>query len=67
MVMTAALKAKYSDHIGKDVTYPADCNDLVTACEGMSEFSAGEKDWFTKTLPHGMFKNANEVKKAIHL
>ena len=68
MEMTASLKAKLNEHVGTHVdSYPADCNDLVTACNHMEEFSSGEKEWFAKTLPHGMYKNSNEVKRAVHL
>ena len=68
MEMTSALKAKLNEHVGTHVEqYPADCNDLVMACNNLSEFTSAEKEWFTKALPHGMYKNANEVKRAIHL
>ncbi|TLY12472.1 MAG: hypothetical protein E6K84_06455 [Thaumarchaeota archaeon] len=48
-----------------DVMYPASCNDIMTACSGMSEFSKAEKDWFGKALPHGTFSTAADVKKAV--
>jgi len=63
--LTTALKKKYSAHIGADVMYPASCNDIMTACSGMSEFSKAEKDWFGKALPHGTFSTAADVKKAV--
>jgi len=63
--LTTAQKKKYSAHIGDDVTYPASCNDIMTACSGMSEFSRTEKDWFGKALPHGTFSTAADVRKAV--
>jgi hypothetical protein len=65
MAVSTALKEKYSAHIADDVEYPATCSDLVSACNNMSEFSQEEKDWFSKTLPHGTFNNADEVTKAL--
>lgn len=68
MEMTPALKAKLDEHVGMHVEhYPADCNDLVMACNNLSEFSWDEKQWFSKSLPHGTFENPNDVKKALHL
>ena len=68
MEMTPAFKAKLDEHVGMHVDkYPADCNDLVMACSNLSEFSAAEKEWFSQTLPHGMYENPTDVKKAIHL
>ncbi len=68
MQMTSALKAKMSQHIEDDIeTWPASCSDVTMACNNMSEFSADEKDWFAKNLPHGVYKNPNDVKKAVHL
>jgi len=65
VALTTAQKKKYSAHIGDDVMYPASCNDIMTACSGMSEFSKAEKDWFAKALPHGTFSTAAEVRKAV--
>ncbi len=65
MALSPALKKKYGEHIGQDVMYPATCNDIITACSGMSEFSKQEKAWFTENLPHGTFNNADEVKRAV--
>ena len=66
--MTSALKAKMSAHIEDDIeNWPAGCNDIVMACNNMSEFSMDEKDWFAKNLPHAMYKTSGEVKKALHL
>jgi len=45
--------------------YPATCSDVVEACGNMSEFTKEEKTWFSKNLPHGTFKSADEVKRAV--
>jgi len=66
--MTTALKTKMSRHVEDDIeNWPASCNDIVMACNNMSEFSMDEKDWFAKNLPHAMYKTSREVKKALHL
>jgi len=67
MEMSPELKEKYMSHIGSDVEYPATCEALVSACNGMSEFSGDEKAWFAKALPHGTFNSAADVNKAVGL
>ncbi len=67
MALSPSLKRKYGEHIDNDVSYPASCNDLVAACENMSEFSKSEKEWFTKSLPHGTFESSDEVRKVLQL
>ena len=65
MALSPQLKQKYAAHIGSDVMYPASCEQIVTACSNMSEFKADEKAWFAKALPHGTFKSAADVKRAV--
>jgi hypothetical protein len=45
--------------------YPATRADLLAACDGLAEFSAGEKRWYADHLPEGTYKSAAEVLKAI--
>ncbi len=65
MEMNPQLKEKYMAHIGSDVMYPASCEQIVNACNNMSEFTADEKAWFAKALPHGSFKSAADVNRAV--
>jgi hypothetical protein len=67
MALSPALKRKYGEHIGKDVSYPASCNELVAACNNMSEFSKTEKEWFSENLPHRTFETSDEVRKVLGL
>ncbi len=67
MNMSPQLKEKYTSHIGTDVEYPASCDQIVNACNNMSEFSSEEKDWFAKALPHGTYSSPAEVNKAVGL
>ncbi|MBI3859463.1 MAG: hypothetical protein HY296_04395 [Thaumarchaeota archaeon] len=63
--MTPDLKKKYTSHIASDVMYPASCDQIMAACEGMSEFTSEEKAWFGKTLPHGKYQSAADVNRAV--
>ncbi len=68
MEMSSGLKTKLNAHVGTHVDkYPADCNDLVMACNNLSEFTSEEKEWFSKALPHGTFNSPDDVKRAINL
>ena len=68
MELTSQLKTKYLEHAGEHVArYPATCNDLVQACNGLMEFTPDEKTWFSQNLPHGSYRNKDEVKNALHL
>ncbi len=69
MEMSADLRTKLNEHVGMHVEggYPADCNSLVMACNNLSEFTSEEKEWFSKTLPHGTFNSPDDVKKALHI
>ena len=67
MDLSPQLKQKYTSHVGSDVSYPASCEQIASACSNMSEFSSDEKAWFLKALPHGMYTTAAEVDKAVGL
>ena len=65
MDLSPQLKEKYAAHVGSDVTYPASCEQIVSACNNMDEFSGEEKQWFAKTLPHGVYSTAADVNRAV--
>jgi hypothetical protein len=66
MELTPALKEKLNEHVGEHVDkWPATKDDLVAACNNMSDFDPSEKQWFSETLPAGTYRNADEVKRAI--
>ena len=65
MDLSPQLKQKYQEHIGSDVMYPASCEQIVNACNNMSEFNAEEKAWFAKALPHGSYLSASDVNRAV--
>ena len=45
--------------------YPVTKEQLVAACENMSEFTAEQKEWFASALPTGSYNTAGDVIKAI--
>lgn len=68
MELSPEQKTKFNEHIGMHVDkYPADCNDLVMACNQLSEFTSEEKDWFAKAIPHGTYNSPDEVRKAMQV
>jgi hypothetical protein len=69
MEMSAALRTKLSDHVGTHLEggYPATCNAVVSACNGLMDFTPEEKEWVSKALPHGTFNSADDVKRALHI
>jgi len=53
------------EHLKNHVEYPATKNDIVTACNNLSDVPQADKDWFEKNLPDRTYKNAEEVLTAI--
>jgi hypothetical protein len=53
-------------HLKEHQTYPATRAELLAACNGLTEFNAGEKAWFAAHLPEGTYKSAGEVLKALN-
>ena len=53
------------EHLKNHVEYPATKNDIVTACNNLSDVPKADKDWFEKNLPDRTYKNAEEVLTAI--
>ncbi len=67
------LRSQFSDvkevvnHIENDVVYPASKDELVSACDEMSDVPPAEKQWFLNSLPSGIYENAGEVKMMLGL
>lgn len=55
------------DHLKSHQKYPATKADLVAACNGLADFSEGDKKEFSDTLPEGTYNSAEEVMKALGL
>ncbi len=58
-------KANAMQHLKEHQNYPATKEDLVMACNNLSDFSADDKKWFSDHLPSGTYNSAEEVAKAI--
>ena len=52
-------------HFDSDVTYPATKEDIVKACNDMSDVPEDDKKWVMEKLPDGTYQNADEVKMAM--
>lgn len=52
-------------HLKNDVMYPADRKSLLATCNNMSDIPAEDRAWFTKTIPEGKYKNAQDVLGAL--
>ena len=53
------------EHLKGHITYPATKNDLVAACNNLSDFSEEDKKEFMDKLPEGTYNSAEEVTKAL--
>lgn len=63
----AMHKKEVMSHIDSDVEYPASKDDLVKACDGMSDVSEGSRKWFMENLPDKIFNGPDEVKQALNM
>ena len=45
--------------------FPATREQLVQACDGVSEVPTEERDWFMENLPDGTYNSAQEVLQAL--
>mgnify|MGYP001560221565 CR=1 FL=1 len=52
-------------HLRKHQEYPATKDQLVKACNNLSDFTDAEKKWFSKALRAGTYKSAGDVIKAM--
>ncbi|MBI2599971.1 DUF2795 domain-containing protein [Candidatus Daviesbacteria bacterium] len=57
-------KSEMMEHLSH-VDYPASKQDLVDACEKMSDVPEEDKKWFTEKLPDQTYNSAEEVKTAL--
>ena len=64
---TAMHKKEVMSHIDSDVNYPASKDDLVKACNEMSDVPEGDKKWFIDNLPDKTFESPEEVKQALSM
>ncbi|MFQ5908979.1 MAG: hypothetical protein ACE5JE_09195 [Thermoplasmata archaeon] len=53
------------DHLKNHVEYPADAEQVIQACNNMSDVPGTDKEWFANTLPAGTYNDPNEVVSAV--
>lgn len=59
-----AQKKEMMEHLNH-VDYPASKDDLVKACNEMSDMPEEDKKWFKENLPDRMYNTAAEVEQAM--
>lgn len=52
-------------HINDHITYPATKEEIIAACQDMSDASDEEKKMVADKLPAGTYNDAGEVKMAL--
>lgn len=61
-----ATKQQIKEHVlHHHEGFPQTKDQLVAACNNMSEFSADVKEWFSSTLPDGSYQSGDEVIAAL--
>jgi hypothetical protein len=58
---------KVEIHIVEDIDYPAAREDVIKAFEGFKDVDPSDKEWVSKHLPEGTYKNDDEVIHAMGL
>ncbi len=53
------------EHLKNHIEYPASREQVVAACNNMSDVPADDRDWFSNNLPEGTYSNPEEVLSAI--
>ncbi len=52
-------------HLKEHQTYPASKEELVKACNELSDFSEKDKKWFEQNLPERTYHSPEEVMNAL--
>lgn len=60
-----ATLAEELGHLKHHVTYPANRKQVTEACNNMMDVPSADREWFSKTLPEGTYKSADDVVSAI--
>gem|GEM_PF-796426 len=64
-VFTMSQLSEELTHLKHHVSYPASRAQVVAACNNMMDVPSSDRDWFTKNLPEGTYKSANDVVSAL--
>lgn len=52
-------------HLKNHVTYPANRQQVLAACNGMMDVDETDRKWVTTHLPEGTFRTADEIMSAL--
>jgi hypothetical protein len=52
-------------HLKNHVMYPASRQQVVGACNNMSDAPQADREWFSSNLPEGTYQNAEQVLGAL--
>ncbi|MGP8124288.1 MAG: hypothetical protein ACLQEQ_00225 [Nitrososphaerales archaeon] len=63
--MQTSSMAEELGHLKHHVQYPASRSQVVAACNKMSDVSEANREWFSKNLPEGTYKNPTEIMGAL--
>jgi|GEM_PF-1312649 len=55
------------EHLDGHITYPATKQEIIKACENMSDVPADDKNWVMKNLPDKTYMNTDDVKNAMRM
>jgi len=61
----ASTLAEELGHLKNHVKYPANREQVVAACNNMSDAPTDDRDWVSKNLPDGTYQNADQVVAAL--
>ncbi len=59
-----ALEASL-DHLKNHVEYPANAEQVIQACNNMSDVPGTDKEWFANNLPARTYENPDAVISAV--
>jgi len=63
--MESILRDESIEHLKNDVSYPVTREELLKACNNMSDVATEDRQWVEKALPEGSYRNAADVIRAL--
>ena len=61
------VKREITEHLQKHMVYPTTRNEIIEACNRMSDVPQADRELFEKYLPDWNYNNADEVIRAVEL
>lgn len=60
-------KKEVLTHLTEHITYPASKEDIMKACEDMSDVPEKDKEWLKSALANKVYQDAEEVQEALKM